>query len=375
MDNNPQSAQPISPASQSQPVSGPGPIPPVQPGPAQPAPAPMNGQPMPGPNGPMPGPNTPMGPNSPMPAQPAPGFTPGPNGPAAGLVMQPKQPMDPAKKKKIILISSICGGVLVLGIAAAIIIPILLRVDYSTAYKTAKELKPKIYDINQSYSCEYVEDYVDSTYTTIKTYNEYIAGCKDVYNNGATELVNELGDTAGIKRNSDLKLQFDKFKNEYDTLISGSTEELDQKLSLWQARHSFVVAADELTYSDSSDAEFTTAANYLIESGNDALKTYGEGWLSRSIELAAAYRNYRNAPLSSWTETYNIYSNKRSEFSDWVSANRPDITTIAPLNFSDTYKMYTEFNNLYSMITKTYAANYNSGSGDCNEFMGDVYCE
>lgn len=287
---------------------------------------------------------------------------------------QPKQPMDPAKKKKIIIGVSAGVGAMVLLIVAAIAIPLLFRVDYSATYNTAKTLKPKLYDIYYSYDCGYVVDYVDSSYTSTKSYDEYIVKCKDTYNNGAASLVVQLGETDGIKKNDELKLQYEKFNNEFSKLTSGSSGDLDAKLDLWQARHNFVVAANDLSYTSSADSEYTTAANYLIESGNDALKEYGEGWLSRSLEVSAAYRAYR-ATTTGWSEAYNVYTNKRNELTDWVAANKPDINAVAPLSFSDTSKMYSEFTTLYNMITETYERNYNSGSGDCTEFLGEVYCE
>ena len=293
------------------------------------------------------------------------------------MVKPPKQPMDPAKKKKLILGLSIGGGVLVLGIAAAIIIPILLRVDYGQTYKVAKELKPKIYDIYQSYDCGYVVDYVDSAYTSQKSYTEYVEKCKSIYNNGASDLVVKLEDTEGIKRNDDLKDQFAVFKTEFNNLSADDYESLSAKLDLWQAMHNYYYAANDLYYNSSTDAEFTTAANYLINSGNDALKTYGEGWLERSTAVAAAYRTWDNEPYTTGnrTQLYNDYTNKKKEFADWVAANKPDINEVAPLGLDDTSKMYNDFNKLYNMITETYEENYNFGSGDCSELLGDVYCE
>ena len=292
------------------------------------------------------------------------------------MMKPPKQPMDPAKKKKIILVVSICSGIAILGIAAAIIIPILLRVDYGPAYAAAEELKPKIYDIYHSYDCEYVIDYVDSSYTTTKKYSEYIENCKKVYNSETDELVSKLENTDGVKRNNEIKAEFDKFKTEYVSLSSGNSDELDTKLNLWQARHNFVVAADGLSTS-SSDAEYTAAANYLINSGNDTLKTYGEGWLERRIAINAAYRAWWNASYSNpnYSQLREDYNNKKNEYSDWLAANKPDIKTVAPLNFDDTSKMYSEFTKLYNLISKTYEQNYNFGSGDCDEFLGEVYCE
>lgn len=337
--------------------------------PAQPV-QPVQGQPMPSPQ---------MAPGQPMPGQPMMGQpVPGQPYPAQAYpqpnMRPPKQPMDPAKKKKIIMIASICSGVAVLGVVAAVILINLLRVDYSSAYLTAKELKPKVYDIYQNYDCGYVVSYVKSTYTSIKSYSEYVTGCKEVYNNGATGLVVKLGDTDGVKRNSEIKAQYEKFNAEFNAVASGSSEELDSKLALWEAVHSFNYTVDDLDYSSFTDAEFTTAANYLINSGNDTLKTYGEGWLERSLEVAAAYRTYR-ATTTGWSAAYNAYTDKRNELKDWVAANKPDIATIAPLNFDGTSKMYSEFGNLYSLISDTYEQNYNSGSNDCTEFLGDVYCE
>ncbi len=292
------------------------------------------------------------------------------------MMRPPKQPMDPKKKRTIILVASIVSGVVVLGIALAIILPMMLRVNYSASYKTAKELKPYIYDIYQSYDCEYIVGDVDASYVSDKEYGEYIDKCKEVYNSKTNELVNQLENTDGVKRNEEIKNQFGKFKNEYDALSSGNTDELDYKLGLWRAWHSFYVAVDDLSYSD-TDAEFTTAGNYLINSGNDTLKSYGEGWLEWSRTVAAAYRAYDNASWSSsdYQSLRDAYYNKKAEFEDWVATNKPDINAVAPLKFDDTSKMYTEFDRLYTLISDTYENNYNYGSEDCDEFLGDVYCD
>ena len=319
-------------------------------------------------------PQQPMGPGQqmPMPPYPPQSYPQQPMMPPR----PPKQPMDPAKKKKIILIISICSGILILGIIAAIVIPILLRVDYGPTYATAKELKTKVYNIYRSYDCEYVIDYVDSTYTTAKKYSEYIENCKKVYSSETDDLVLKLENMDGVKRNNEIKAQFEKFKSEYTALSSGNSDELDAKLNLWQARHNFVVAANDLSTS-SSDAEYTAAAKYLTDSGNDTLKTYGEGWLERRIAINAAYRAWWNASYSNpnYSQLKEDYNNKKNEYSDWLAANKPDIKTVAPLGFNDTSKMYNEFTKLYDLVAKTYEQNYNSGSGDCTEFLGEVSCD
>ncbi len=329
---------------------------------------------------PMNGQSGPMG--QPMPMQPGMNPNMNPNMNQMGsypqqMMRQPKKPMDPRKKKTIILIVSILSGLVVVGIALAIILPIVLKVDYSTAYTTAKELKPKISDIYYGYDCEYVVDYVESEYRDTKTYDGYIEGCKDLYNQETDDLVNQLENADGVKRNDEIKTQFAKFKNEYTALSAGDAEELDRKLELWKARHNFVVAADDLSYS-SSDADFAKAASYLINSGNDALKAYGEGWLEWKKTIAEAYRAYDGASwsdYSNYSALRDTYNNKKKEYEDWLATNKPNISDIAPLNFDDTSKMYNEFDKLYTMISTTYQENYNSGSGDCTEFLGEVYCE
>lgn len=302
----------------------------------------------------------------------------GPMGPGMGqpypqqMMRPPKQPMDPAKKKRVILIVCIISGLLVVGIALAIILPIILRIDYSTAYNTAKELQPKIYDIYQSYDCEYVVEYVDSDYTSVKTYNEYIDGCAEVFNLETDNLVEELGNTDGVRRNEEIRLQFDKFKSIYDSM-NPNYDELMTKLAVYKARHEFVVAVDDLSYS-SSDAEITAAANKLIESGNDTLKTYGEGWLEKYLVAAHAYQDWYNSP-GYLGEKYDLKNNTDTERKNWVSANKPDVKSLYPLNIDDTSKLYSDFDKLYDLISGTYALNYNAGSGDCDELFGEIYCE
>ncbi len=291
-------------------------------------------------------------------------------------IQQPKAPMDPAKKKKIIMWCCIGGGVLVLGIVAAIVLPIILRVDYSTAYTTAKKLEDKVYAIYQNYDCGYVTDYVTSTYTTTKRYNEYIEKCKAVFDNETNSLIGQLGNTDGVKRNSEISDRFNAFKTVYDSILPDSTD-LESKLSAYQDWHNFAVALDNMSYSNSSDAEFTTAANYLISSSNPTLKTYGESWLEHQKVYVKAYRDYDNTSYSASNKSALRIErdNKKKELDDWISANKPDIKSLVPLKFDDTSKLNSAFNSLYELIKTNYEQNYNYDSGDCMEFLGKVVCD
>lgn len=283
----------------------------------------------------------------------------------------PKQPMDPKKKKAIITWCCIGGGIIVLGIAAAIVLPIVLRVDYSTAYHTAKDLQSPIQDIYYNYDCGYVESYLDSTGTSIRSYTEYVENCKNDMS-GAGNLVSQLGETEGVKRNSDIKNQFESFKSIYDSTIP-NYDDLAKKLDVYLARHSFVVAADDISYS-SSDSEITAAANYLINSGNETLKTYGEGWLEKYLAAAHAYQDWYNSS-GYFNDKYDLKNQLDTERKNYVTANRPDIKSLYPLNLENTSKIYTEFEKLYDLISDTYEKNYNKDSGDCLEFLGEVVCD
>ena len=287
-----------------------------------------------------------------------------------------KPPMDSAKKRKIILTISVISGAIVLVIIAIIVIIVLSKVNYGSAYRTAKQLRPKIYDIYQSYDCKDVVRNVNSAYTSISSYNDNIEGCKKLFSAETDNLVSELGSSDAVKRNDEIRAHFDRFKAEYTTVSAGNTEGLANKLELWKAWHSFVVTQDDLT-NRSSDAEFTTAANYLISSGSETLKTFGEIWLQKTVEVAAAYRAYDIASYSDsdYSAKRNRYSELRSQRNDWIATNQPDINALAPLNFNDASKMYTEFNDLYKAVKETYQRNYDQGSGDCDTFLGEVYCD
>ena len=298
--------------------------------------------------------------------------------PVSQPMRPPKQPMDSAKKKKIILTVSIISGVVILATVATVLIIVLSKIDYGPAYRTAKQLEPKVYDIYQSYDCDDVVGDVNSAYVSINSYNEDAEGCKKLFSTETDNLVSELENSDAVKRNDEIKAHFENFKSEYVAVSAGNTEELSSKIDLWKAWHGFVVTEDDLT-NNSSDAEFTTAANYLINSGNDTLKTFGETWLQKTIEVAAAYRAYDSSIWSSGMDEYyakrDHYYDLRDQRKNWIATNKPDINTLAPLSFNDASKMYSEFGDLYKAIKETYQKNYNQGSGDCDTFLGEVYCD
>lgn len=307
----------------------------------------------------------------PKPAQPA-ATQPAPTVVAA---QPPKQPLNPATKKKIILGSAIGGGVLLLAIIAWVVIALVTRIDYGDTYRVANELRAKVNDIYQDYGCSRAVDYADSTWVSERTYNSYVSDCKEVLD-GVEDLVKKLSETSGVKRNDKISSQFKSFQEAYHAAIP-DVGTIDEKLDLYQTWHTFTVKVDDLT-AKSSDADFKSAADVLAKSGNPTMTSYGEGWLERSLAYAHAYQAYWDAPsdASNKTQLRNDMNNKQSEQRLWVSENRPDITELVGLEFNNTSKMYNSYRTLFSTIADAYENHYNFGSGDCTELFDEVViCE
>lgn len=289
------------------------------------------------------------------------------------LVKPPKVPMDPAKKKKILKIAAISGGAVVVGVIAIVVIAVVLRVDYSGTYKVAGELKPKMYSALNGSDCDNVIDRVNSTYTNVADYNAMVVACLNAYED-LPEMMKKLGETAGVKRNKEIKAQYDKINQGLSEATPDSSV-LEQKLELYKAWHEFHYLYDDLDYAG-TDAEIRKVAMPLINSGNETLKTFGEGFQEKFLEGAQAYRDYNNLSYSSAEKSAarTKFQDLKTAYSNWYAANKPDISELAELKFENNTKLYNEWTKLYDMIRKTYQENYNSGSGDCTEFMGEVVC-
>lgn len=291
-----------------------------------------------------------------------------------GLV---KKPMDPAKKRKIILgIGLGVGGVVVL-IVGVVVALTMLKVDYGESYRIARSLKPEVYDLAYDTNCANVLNFVKSEYTDLTKYDSYVEACK-ILGDGIDDEVRKLGDSAGVKRNSEINTQYKKFQEILDKAVPDKTV-LEEKLALYQAWHKFEVLKGELQASKSSDAEIRSTAQVLIGSGNSVLKEYGEGWLEKSLAFAQATRAYDAVSYNDGIEQKSALlkemNQKRNEQSTWAKEHEPDIIEVVGLEFDSMIKVYDEFEKLYDMIADEYERNYISGSGDCSELFGEVYCD
>ena len=309
---------------------------------------------------------------APAPAAPAPAVDQPAPAPADSTTTTESKPMDPKTKKAIIIFCIIGAIVITLTVLAVIFLPIIFKVDYDESYKTAKQVDEKIDALIYNSDCDKVLNYYDDAYYTNKEFNGYSEGCL-ASTEGLSDLVDKLGETSGVKRNNEIQELYKGFKESFDKMAINS-DSLKGKLEVYKSWHAFEVARDDLEWL-STDSAFTTAGNALIQSDNEKLKTYGTKWLELALATAKAYKIYYDSDYGkSYYEKKNAYNDAKKAFDDYVKSEEPDITELAPINLENISAAATRFQTLFTKIAETYAQNYNTGSGDCTDFLGEVYC-
>lgn len=293
---------------------------------------------------------------------------------APAATKPPKQPMDPAKKRKLVRSIMIVLSIILVVAVGSIAASILLKVDYGETYRAAKALKPEVEAVYQNTSCERAIEYVDNTYTKPIDYNKYVEQCLAA-SGDTSALTQKLGETAGVKRNQEIKDLFDHFSDAVNQSLPDK-EELAQRLALYQAWHEYEYLRASLK-TDRPDSAIQAAVAPLLNSNNATLKTYGENWQQSILAVTQAYRNYDNLSFSDPNKTSAriTYQNLQTDHNNWVATNKPDITQIGGLDFDNNTELYRAWTKLYNLIKDTYEQNYNSDSGDCSELFGEVYCD
>ena len=278
----------------------------------------------------------------------------------------------PAKKAKkshkgAIITWSIIGGiVLVGGITAAIVIPIVLsQVDYKESYAIAKELKSPMSDFYYDYDdCVDVVDDADDDWYSTSTYSSYVSDCKDALKPTTIELVKKLGESSGVSRDADVKLVYDKFRTEFDKAIQSVDGDLSSKLDVYENWHKFIYNAVDMSFYSHGASDINTYAGYAINSGNDTLKAFGEQWKTKALEVAEAYKAYDDA-TSGTSSLYSTFTSKRNAFNTWVEENLPKVTEVLPLSFEDNaYDIDDAWDDLYDIIEAKYTKDNVSDTTD-----------
>lgn len=281
----------------------------------------------------------------------------------------------PPNKKRMILIFAVSGAAIVVIVLSVIISMLANRVNYQESYKVAKELKAEIQKMKSSDACDRVVSYAESTYTTMRAYNEYVENCKKV-GADAAELVDKLGKTEGVMKDEAVNSRYGQFVEAFNTATADS-ESLEELLSAYAVWHNWILTSYELDSWDQPDADLESAAKILVDSGVDLFAKYGEGWLPLKQAAAKAYREYYASSIlaENRTELYDAMVKTQKAFSDWNSENKPSVKDELMLERKDMAKMNTKFDEFYKYLATTYAKHYVKGSGDCKETLGEVVCE
>ena len=282
----------------------------------------------------------------------------------------------PKKQRRNIILSSLFSvSLIIVAIIAASIIT-AVNINYAESYRVAKELRVKIRSMRSDYDCQKVLDYVDSPYTTLASFNEYAEGCRTV-GDDSKSLVETLGLTDGVKKDETLARLYDGFNEVYLSAISGD-EELKKTLDLYTIWHQWVIASAAVEGWDQTDTDLDSAAKILIDSGDDILKSYGEGWLSRKKAVAAAYREYYFSSMSDLDRRAALQQDmeaKQRDFTEYEAQSRPNIKELDVLETADTAKLYARFEDMYEYIRKAYQEHYERGTNDCKELITEIVCD
>ena len=283
------------------------PVPPVQPAP-EPAPQPIQ----------------PIQPEQPV--QPVQPMQPNPMQPVTTPAAAPKPKMDAAKKRNIIIGSCIGGGCLLIAIITIILVLALGgKPDYQSSYDKMGELAQTINTFSTGNCANIVRSLTGSSYADNKP-ETYIEPCKkDVAEIYAK--TNELGETSGVKKDSEVKKAYDEFKNTLQESIPEG-DDLKKELKAIQDLGNFAAKFNAINIS-SSDIEatrstVTEALSYLTNSENEQIAEMGRDLSTKFNDLFDAINRYKSAAEAyqnanvfdaNYSELYQAYSDALSEMS------------------------------------------------------------
>ena len=284
------------------------------------------------------------------------------------------------KRLLIIIPSAVVGLIAVFSIVASI--TGMFSTDYSKTYSVAKAIKSDLQKLRSNVNCDKVTEYNDNTFTSMEIYQGYIEGCKKNSQGVNAQLIEEMGDTAGVLKDIEVNRRFEAFKVALNE-SKASSAEVEKTLDLYSLWHNWLIveSSGDKTHNgfEWSESEIKEAAKILVESGNERLVSYGNAWINLKTEVAkAAYKFYHSSEeteVVDYVEAKNDLEAKKNAFIQFQKEKRPDVLTEFPLQLVDLANISVKFEEMYSFIRETYQKNYNKKVGGCKELINAVICD
>ena len=200
-----------------------------------------------------------------------------------------KKRLDPKLRKLLVIGGAIGGGLVVLGVAALVVWPILFQADYEETYEKATELSTVLSGLGDYNSCRGVVAYAHLPYTTDEAYGGYMGRCAETLIK-IKEQTEVVGAATG-QRDGELRGLWRTYLENFERLMPV----YDRLMVVYPAWYQFESRFSALNSKENwqktvSEEELAEVVQTLAESDVESYKKYAEGFLDKYGAYAMAYK-------------------------------------------------------------------------------------